>query len=107
MANPPTQGFEEIQSFRNADGLLVVVTTNLRTSQLSMALFKVFERNGTEERTPWIQLGQITSAQDLLATARTWCQAYLEKNPPPEPNRRQYPASNGAHHGAGRHGGRR
>lgn len=66
---PASESYEPVESVRNSDGLVAVITRRKFNNAYTVAVYKEFERNGQTEKTPYLHRRQIDGAIELLKIA--------------------------------------
>jgi hypothetical protein len=62
--------YEDVDVLRDPDGILIVISKRIQRQPLfTLAIFKVFERNGVQERSSFLTTRQIPAVIRLLAIA--------------------------------------
>jgi hypothetical protein len=63
------RGFDDIDTLRNADGIIAIISRRRATGAYTVAVMKEFERDGMHERTQFISENLFDSYQDMVQRA--------------------------------------
>lgn len=69
MASNRHAGYEDIEEITDPDGVVGVISRRKYNGTLSLALFKVFERDGVAERTNFLGSRQLAAARRVIDIA--------------------------------------
>ena len=59
-------GYEDVETLRDAGGVAAVISRRKSNGQLSVGFFKIFDRDGDEEKTAFMPRRQIEGLRRLL-----------------------------------------
>jgi hypothetical protein len=69
MNNGIRNGYEDIEEIVDPDGVMGLISRRRSNGALTIALFKVFERDGVKEKTNFFGLRQLAAVRRVLALA--------------------------------------
>ena len=69
MNNGIRNGYEDIEEIVDPDGVMGLISRRRSKGTLTIALFKVFERDGVKEKTNFFGARQIAAVRRVLAIA--------------------------------------
>lgn len=80
--------YEDLDTLKDANGLIARISRRLRTGEVTFAVFKMFERDGEPQQTSFIPL-ELADAYIAMATnAKQRCIELAKDLPPPTRNGR-------------------
>jgi hypothetical protein len=83
MANAPRSAYEDIEEINDPDGVVAIISRRRSNGALSIALFKVYDRDGVREKTTFLSARHFAGVRRVLDIA----EARIAKLEPPEARR--------------------
>lgn len=87
MASNRHAGYEDVEEIHDPDGVVAVISRRKYNGTLSLAIFKVFERDGVPERTNFLGSRQLAGVRRVLDIAQDRMAKLEAANPPTEARR--------------------
>jgi len=87
MSTPTHQGYEDYDTIRDPEGIVGIISRRIAHNTFSVALFRVYERDGQEERTLFFGRKHFAAARRVLDLAEARI-AKLEAEATPTSSRR-------------------
>lgn len=69
MANTPRNGYEDVEEITDPDGVVGVISRRRSNGAISIALFKIFERDGVKEKTNFLSRKHFSGIRRVLDIA--------------------------------------
>lgn len=69
MSNGIRNGYEDIEEISDPDGVIAVISRRRSNGALSVGIFKVFERDGTKEKTNFLNSRHFPAVRRVLDIA--------------------------------------
>jgi hypothetical protein len=63
-------GYQDIDTIQDAAGVVAVISRRESNGQLSVGFFKVFDRDGEQEKTAFLQRKHLDAVERLIPLAR-------------------------------------
>lgn len=71
MPNPVRNGYQDVETLRNAEDVIAVITRRTGSYQHTASFFKVYAREGEEARTSFFSLKALVGLRQMIDTADT------------------------------------
>jgi hypothetical protein len=62
-------GYEDVETISDPDGVVGVLSRRLSNGQISLAVYKLFERDGQQEKTSFLAASHFAGVRRILAIA--------------------------------------
>lgn len=69
MAGAARSGYEDVEEISDPDGVVALISRRKSNGAISIALFKVFERDGVREKTNFLNAKQFAGIRRVLDIA--------------------------------------